>query len=706
MISAQKILKKKTFSVVTAIILIFTILNSAVPIFAATSNQSQSTGIMQAASSANTFHFFQQSTPTFVGTAGSFLTGPILVPSAFNTPSDPKASSYTSIKTPPSFNPKPAALSVSSDPPSVSCPGAYCFAISSSSGGAVTQPIGLNAVDSFQQFGYDIEPPDQGLCASSQYVVEVLNIGELQVFSAANLKPVSGIVSLDQLMGLSNLGWGSGGDIMCQFDPSNGGHWFITEFVSTTPEPASPFSGCFAGVYDTCREGIAVSVTSNPMGSYYVYFLDPNKVNNDPGVGYLLNDFTKIGLTDNALLLFYDEFNLNASTYPACPSFGCFGFNGAQEFAFNKIALEDGKAASQVNVAYENMGNAPNLYPIPAESPYQPSAASCFEGNFAGAVCWYQVIPAQTMDFSGLQNNGGSGYMIGSLDFFGVGDNRIAVFSWNGLSNLNSQGCSTCSGITFGGELLTTQVAYMDEGLSCLASLGGPCGLGTQAAGLTPLGDLCTLFGLNSSDVTSCPESGIASNGDGATQVWYAAGTLWTAVSTLVVQSYTNGPSEIHIGAAYWAIETSESSFSVITQGYVSASHADIEFPSIAASGYGQAVMSFTLSGADYYPSSSYVWLAPSSNMIFITAKGQSPQDGFTEYLGYPPTSATRPRWGDYGQVVFVPSTFKFYFASEYIQYPNCNDQAFLQGIHNGLTCQGTRTVFANWGTSISLLSL
>ncbi|MEM3186419.1 MAG: hypothetical protein QXQ39_07055 [Conexivisphaerales archaeon] len=100
MISAQKILKKKTFSVVTAIILIFTILNSAVPIFAATSNQSQSTGIMQAASSANTFHFFQQSTPTFVGTAGSFLTGPILVPSAFNTPSDSKDPSYTSIKTP------------------------------------------------------------------------------------------------------------------------------------------------------------------------------------------------------------------------------------------------------------------------------------------------------------------------------------------------------------------------------------------------------------------------------------------------------------------------------------------------------------------------------------------------------------------------------------------------------------------------------
>src|SRR5579885_1890304 len=427
---------------------------------------------------------------------------------------------------------------------------------------------------------------------------------------------------------------------MCQYDPSNGGHWIIIEFVSTTPEPFSPFSGCFAAVFDTCREGIAISTTNNPMGSYYVYFLDPNKVNNDPGKGYLLNDFAKIAVSGNALLLFYDEFNLNSSTTPRCPDFGCLGFNGAQEFAFNKNAMEKGLPASSVTVAYENMGNAKNLYPIPENRPFQPESASCFAGRYAGAVCWYQVIPAQT---TGVSTNNDQAYMVASLDFFGVGDNRIAVFSWNGLAGLSSENCALCNKITFGGELLQTQLVYMDEGLSCPASQGGFCGLGAQRSGLTPLGDFCAIpFKLNSSDVSSCPESGIASNGDGVTQVWNTGSLLWTSVSTLILQNFKSGSSETHIGAAYWAIDPTAAS--IAQQGYVTASHADMEFPSLAASSDGNALMTFTLSGSDYYPSSAYVWISGKQS-IHITAAGKSPQDGFTEYLGYPPVSNTRPRW-------------------------------------------------------------
>jgi len=435
------------------------------------------------------------------------------------------------------------------------------------------------------------------------------------------------------------------------------------------------------------------------MGSYNVYYLDPNKVNNDPGKGYLLNDFAKVAVSGNAILLFYDEFNLNSSTYPRCPEFGCFGFNGAQEFAFNKNALEKGLPASSVTVAYENMGNAKNLYPIPGNRPFQPESASCFAGRYAGAVCWYQVIPAQT---TGAVSNSDQAYMMASLDFFGVGDNRVAVFSWNGLSALTSEKCAQCSEITFGGELLQTQLVYMDEGLSCPASQGGFCGLGTQRSGLTPLGDFCATFGLNSSDVTSCPESGIASNGDGVTQVWNTGSTLWTSVSTLIVQSFKSGKSETHIGAAYWAVDPSENS--IVQQGYITALHADMEFPSLAVGSSENALMAFTLSGNDYYPSSAYVWITGKQS-IHITAAGKAPQDGFTEYIGYPPASNTRPRWGDYSQAVFVPGVQKIFFATEYIQYPNCNDQAFINGINGLLTCGGTRTVFTNWGTSISFVN-
>ena len=92
---------------------------------------------------------------------------------------------------------------------------------------------------------------------------------------------------------------------------------------------------------------------------------------------------------------------------------------------------------------------------------------------------------------------------------------------------------------------------------------------------------------------------------------------------------------------------------------------------------------------------------------IRIADLGKSPQDGFSEYQGYPPVQDTRPRWGDYSQAIFVPSANGggqggVIFSTEYIQSPNCSDSAFL----SDLTCGGTRAPAANWGTSINFLSV
>ncbi len=55
---------------------------------------------------------------------------------------------------------------------------------------------------------------------------------------------------------------------------------------------------------------------------------------------------------------------------------------------------------------------------------------------------------------------------------------------------------------------------------------------------------------------------------------------------------------------------------------------------------------------------------------------GKSPQDGFSEYQGFP--GPTRPRWGDYSWGFFLPGTGgQIYFANEYIQYPNCTGSGF-----------------------------
>ena len=328
--------------------------------------------------------------------------------------------------------------------PTVSCQplGPGCDNVSSFAGGAVGVK-GLNAVDSGTMPTNpqgDIEPPDQGLCAGQGNVVETNNIGEIMVFNAG-LHRMSGAIPLDTVMGLTGRGWSSGGDPSCVFDHDNGGHWFFTEIASASTEASGgPFSGCFAGIADGCSEAIAVTVGSNPFGPYNVYFLNANYNPAEPGSPNLLNDFAKIAVSRDAFLMMYDEFPLLGTN----PGLGGGGFNGAQEFAFDKDAMEfgepvterDGNPNRNFNVAIENMG----LLPTPD--------GTCFSDNEnqqPGVTCWIQVIPAQPPDSSQFDNsNGGSAFMLATLDFHGQGDNRLAVFDWTGLRGLDSFNCFAC----------------------------------------------------------------------------------------------------------------------------------------------------------------------------------------------------------------------------------------------------------------------
>ena len=674
--------------------------------------------------------------PTFTGPAAtgcasagcSLLTGPTSSPSTAGTASHTASQAATdhpaALPDPRRTHAPHVAAPRATAPviPAVSCQprGPGCDRISTSPGGAVGVK-GLNAVDSGTLSTNvltprDLEPPDQGLCAGNGYVVEDNNIGEILVFNQA-LHRQSSVISLDTLMGLTSLGYSSGGDISCSYDYSNGGHWFFTEFVSTTSEArGGAFSGCFAGVANSCLEGIAVTDGPSPFGPYHVYFLHADYNPAEPGYPYLLNDFVKISTTRDAFLLFYDEFPLN----PDVPGLGGGAFNGAQEFAFNKKALElglpvtlaDGKPDPLVTVAVENMG----LIPTPD--------GTC--AGTAGVTCWAAAIPAQPPDPSQYDNShGGSGFMVASLDFNSFaalpssGDNRMAVFDWTGLGNLNSPGCATCSGIAFGGQLFSGVQPYY-----------GPGSIATQKSGPVPLGEECGAAGLSVSPAAgeappaSCPENGLATNGDFMTQVSQAREQLWGATTTEVSQSFSGEASpEIHQGAAYWVIGTrsfdSSGVFSLTGQGYVSAAHEDLTMPAMAAEGLpgqdggnGGAIMTFTLTGnggptgADnggFYPSTAFGRLAANSggllgSVVNIADLGQSPEDGFTEYLGYP--GATSPRWGDYSNAIFLPgSGGRIYFANEYIQSPNCLAPAFTLTVP---TCSGTRDDLANWGTSMN----
>jgi hypothetical protein len=692
--------------------------------------------------------------PTFAGPAAtgcasgcSLLTGPFPSPSTANLPTSSPAA-VAAAKTAATAKqlaaaaaapdarhamPSPAAprvdVSGGADPPAptVSCQplGPGCDPISTSAGGSVGVK-GLNAVDSgtlaTNPLG-DIEPADQGLCAGNGDVVETNNIGEILVFNQ-RLHRLSSPIPDDTLMGLTGRGWSSGGDPSCLYDSSNGGHWFFTEIVSASSEAnGGAFTGCFGAAANGCYEGVAVTAGSNPFGPYNVYFVKADYNPSEPGYPYLLNDFAKISTTRDAFLLFYDEFPLNGSV----PGIGGGFFNGAQELAFNKNALEQGLPVSNsngtpnqnFNVAIENMG----LLPTP-----DGTCASDNTLHLPGITCWFTVIPAQAPDPSQYDNShGGSGFMLASLDFYGFagtvpssGANQIAVFDWTGLSGLNSTGCRACSSVHFGGQLFSGVQFYNDPAMT-----NGSGAQGAQKAGPIPLGDECGAAGLSTGKPppASCPEGGIATNDDGFFQVSQAQDQLWGAVDTEINQAFrSEAAPEMHVGAAYWVVGTRSFDrfgiFSLTSQGYVSARHEDLEFPAVAAEGLpwqdggnGGAIMGFTLSGnggpagADnggFYPSTAFGRLTSTSGgllgSIHVADLGQSPTDGFSEYQGYPGT--TRPRWGDYSWAIFVPwSGGKIDFATNYIQYPNCTGSAFTLAL---ATCGGTRDGFANWGTSVN----
>ena len=398
---------------------------------------------------------------------------------------------------------------------------------------------------------------------------------------------------------------------------------------------------------------------SDPFGPYNVYFLDANYNPAEPGYPYLLNDFVKIGATHDAFLLFYDEFPQSGSA----PGIGGGFFNGSQEFAINKHALEAGLPVSLRNgnpnpfftVAIENMG----LLPTPDGTCYSDN-----QFHQPGFTCWYAVIPATPPDPTQFDNSHkGSGFMLGTLDYYGQGDTRIAVFDWTGLEYLNSPNCVRCGDIQFGGQLLSGVSYYYGEGF-----------IAAQKKGPIPLGEECGAAGLSVGTKTtpppkSCPEGGIATNGDYMTQVSQAQGNLWGATTTAVSQTYLSEPTpEVHQGVIYWVIGTETFDtfgfFTLTSQGYVSPRHEDLEFPAMAAGGFpeqdggdSKAIMAFSLSGdggptgADdggYYPSTAYGRLTSTSNglsesEVHIADLGQAPEDGFAEYQGYP--GPTRPRW-------------------------------------------------------------
>ncbi len=588
--------------------------------------------------------------------------------------SNSQANPSTTITQPPNmgrdYNRPSATLSASQVP----------VASSSNIGGAggATSAKGLNAYDSGQSnfiagFGpLDIEPPDQGLCVGGGYALETVNLA-VQVYDQSTFQNVSDVTPLAGLLGYPidqqfgvNAAAGGGyilSDPRCLYDPGTS-HWFIS-FLYLGGNNTYSSNGTFPlGPNTYGAEFVLASTGTSPLGSYNVYMLNVTSdslATNCPCFG----DQPLLGADANTLILSTNEFSVFASTNY---------FNGAQVYLFDKNAMAAG--ASSPNYVHFNIGLTVN-----------PPDGNCAASG--GLYCYYSVDPAVSPTTSSYDtSNSGTAWAISSLDFTGAGDNRIAVWSFSDTSSISS---STPT-ITLTESLLTNLEYYVNPGL-----------LVPQAPGPIPDGSL--LFsntgprGLGC--VGACHVGKLASNGDGMWDtVTYAQGAIWAAVNTIVSNGHSGSPQ--HMGVAFWVVNAAGGSVSLATQGYISAPGTQLLFPSIGVGPTGDALVAFTVTSSNMYPSTGYAWINKSSTgpiggTIYISATGQAPQDGFSEYQYIQYSGYYRPRWGDYTWAIW--SGGSIYFSTEYIQYPNCGNSAFLS---SGGTCGGTRDPFANWGTSLN----
>lgn len=502
--------------------------------------------------------------------------------------------------------------------------------VSNSTGGA----SGWAGLDDVQQLSAgtgiyansqgDLAPPDQGLCAGQGDVLEVINEA-LEVYTTSGT-PLTSPIALSQFVGAppatTNGGPPFGAfitDPRCYYDPDTQ-HWFMS-FLDIGIVPAT---GAFG---TTSSEYIAVSQTSDPTGTWNVYSFPSTDdgtdgTPSDPGCP-CYGDQPLLGADANGVYIATNEFSI------AGPN-----FNGAQIYAMSKTGLETGS-----NTAVTLL---------------QPATSSAVTNTIGGMP--YSVEPTTTPDASYDTSAGGTEYFQSSLDFapgtsLGTRANRIAVWSLTNTSSLNT---------TSPAPVLHVAVVPSEE-------YAQPANA-TQKSGPLLLNKHLPL---------------IDTNDDRMLTAVYAAGQIWSGLNTAV--KTPQGPTLT--GAAWFATtpatdSTGALSASMAGQGYVGVNQEDVIYPSIGVTPAGKAVIAFTLTGPDYYPSAAWAPLSLSGvgPTIYVTAPGAAPSDDFTSLKAYQGTGSGR--WGDYS-AAFSDTSGNIWMGDEYIS-----------GVE--------RTPFANWATFLS----
>ena len=484
---------------------------------------------------------------------------------------------------------------------------------------------------------FSLEPPDQGLCVGNSFVLETVN-DALRVFDQSGTA-LGATTALNQFLLAKPAVVRSTppvfGDFIsdpkCYFD-ADINRWFLTALQIDLDSATGAFGS-------HSKQYVAVSNSGDPTKTWSVFFFDTTDATGGIHASCpCFGDQPLIGADANGFYVSTNEYNLHP--------FGS-SFNGAEIYAISKAAIEAAPAATPTLVPVVQIDAGPMLLP---------------NGGLA-----FSVQPATAPSAAYESANRGTEYFLSDLDFsaapaIGTGATGLAVWALTNTASLNN----TAPALGLAVDVIDSEFYGQPPNAE-------------QKSGELLLGD-----------AFHNPLALVAANDDRLNQVVFANGMLWAGLNTDVQTA--NGPTRA--GIAYFIVSPSDAhgtlSATVAKQGYAAVNQENLLFPSIGVTTTGKAVITFTLVGPDFFPSTAYASIDATNGVgdIHIAALGLGPEDGFTGYDH--PAGVLGPadvsRWGDY--TAAVADGDSVWFASEYIAHPS--------------TDLMTRTVLANWATFIA----
>jgi hypothetical protein len=465
---------------------------------------------------------------------------------------------------------------------------------------------GLDIRDTVFSQGFEVEPPDQGLCGgkfeATTFLWEEVNLA-IGLFDTQQSQYTPPGLGLNVLYGVGpafNFDTGEFGpflsDPKCYFDPDTG-RWFHTVLEADV----DPDTGDLTGGANTL---LAVSKTRDPLGPYTVYAIDASHA----GCTLCIGDQPLIGADANGFYISTAEYDLD-------PPAGSPGFFGAQIYALDKRALAAGVASPTAVHLEPGTKFTGSVQPATSPNARYETAQSGTEYFMSAQDC---EPPDCHVDPDSLENT-------------------IHVWALTHTSTLTTR---------------NPNLRLFDRTVK--SEVYGQPIPQRQKNGVHPLGQS-----------HNAPVPPVEANDARMNQVVFAGGRLWGGVNTIANPGPRDGIAWFSVTPS---VSSSGVHADISEQGYVAGRDRTsfVSFPSIGVNDAGQGVIAYSLMGDRYYPSAAHTGINRKglTTGVEIVRNGFKPEDGFTCYEdeGFGPNC----RWGDYSASFALP-TGEIWSATEFI---------------------------------------